>query len=133
MFGGSPKIVSEMTGLFLPETTSFGVGNVMEFQINFGIPGVVIGFLVLGWLLGTLDRKAAVAEGSGDLGRVFLFFLPATALIQPNGSMVEITGGPAAALVAAYSWKWAWRLWSGRGTHRAKSKETHAHAHMERS
>jgi hypothetical protein len=91
----------------LSEGTCFGVGNVMEFQINFGMPGVVIGFLALGWLLGRLDRKAATAEGRGDVGRVFLFFLPAVALIQPNGSLVEITAGPAAALVAAYGWQWA--------------------------
>ena len=89
VFGGSPKIVSGMTRLTLSEGTSFGVGNVMEFQINYGMPGVVVGFLVLGWLLGTLDRKAAVAEGSGDLGRVLLFFLPAVALIRPQ----RLSGG----------------------------------------
>src|SRR5207245_1716340 len=54
VFAGSPQIVSKMTGLRLSPTTSFGVGNVMEFQINFGIPGVVIAFLVLGWLIGRL-------------------------------------------------------------------------------
>lgn len=112
VFGGSPKIVAEMTGLTLNPDTSFGVGNVMEFQINFGVPGLVIGFLALGWLLGALDRRAALAEYRGDLGRVFLFFLPAVALIQPNGSLVEITGGPAAALVAAYGWRWLWAHWS---------------------
>lgn len=111
---GSPKIVSEMTGLVLSDTTSFGVGNVMEFQINFGIPGVVGGFLLLGWLLGLLDRKAAIAEGTNDLGRMFLFFLPAVALIQPNGSMVELVSGSVAALGAAYGWKWAWKQWSER-------------------
>ena len=98
-----------MTGLRLSPTTSFGVGNVMEFQINFGIPGVVIGFFVLGWLIGTLDLKAAVAEGRGDLGRVILFFLPGVALIGPNGSLVELFSGSAAALVAAFGWKLAWK------------------------
>jgi len=116
VFGGSPKIVAEMTGLVLSEATSFGVGNVMEFQINFGMPGVVVGFALLGWLLGTLDRKAALAERSGDLGRLFLFFLPAAALIRPNGSLVEMASGPAAGLVAAYGWKWAWQHWSGQTT-----------------
>jgi hypothetical protein len=111
VFAGSPKIVSEMTGLVLSETTSFGVGNVMEFQINFGIPGLVVGFLLLGWLLGLLDRKAALADCRGDLGQVFLFFLPAVALIQPNGSLVELASGSAAALVAAQGWKWAWKHW----------------------
>jgi hypothetical protein len=112
VFAGSPKIVAEMTGLVLSDTTSFGVGNVMEFQINFGTPGVVVGFLVLGWAIGLLDRKAAIAESSGDLGRVFLFFLPAVSLIRPNGSLVELAAGPAAALVAAYGWQWAWNVWS---------------------
>ena len=103
VFGGSPQIVSKMTGLRFSPTTSFGVGNVMEFQINFGIPGVVIGFVVLGWCIGTLDFKAAVAERHGDLSKRVLFFLPCVAMIQPGGSIVEITGGAAAALVAAYA------------------------------
>ena len=117
VFAGSPGIVAEMTGLILSESTSWGVGNVMEFYINFGIPGVVVGFLVLGWLLGMLDQKAALAEADGDFGRLFLFFLPAVALIQPNGSMVELVGGSAAALVAAHGWKWAWVLWTRQGAH----------------
>jgi hypothetical protein len=126
VFGGSPEIVSKMTGLHLSPTTSFGVGNVMEFQINFGIPGVVIGFFVLGWLIRTLDVKAAIAERRGDLGRLILFFLPCVALIQPNGSIVEITGGPAAALVAAYGWKWTWNQWVA---HRANFRARYSHAH----
>lgn len=109
---GSGTVVSEVTGLVLSETTSFGIGNVMEFHINFGVPGLVFGFLLLGWLLGVLDRKAAMAETSGDLGKAFLFFLPAVALIQPNGSMVELVSGSAAALLAAYGWRWLWRQWS---------------------
>jgi hypothetical protein len=83
----------------------------MEFQINFGTPGVIIGFLILGFLLGWLDYQAALADYRGDLGNLIMFFLPGLALIQPNGSIVEISGGAAAAAVAAYLWKWAWNLW----------------------
>jgi putative effector of murein hydrolase LrgA (UPF0299 family) len=90
------------------------VGNVMEFYINFGIPSLVAGFLLLGWLLGWLDRKAAMAEASGDLGQALVFFLPAVALIQPNGSMVELVGGPVVAWIAAQGWKWLWIAWSDR-------------------
>ena len=104
VFAGSPRIVSKMTGLRLSPTTSYGVGNVMEFEINFGMPGVVIGFFLLGWLIGTLDLKAAVAEGRGDLGGMILFFLPGVALIQPNGSLVELFSSSAAALVGAFVW-----------------------------
>ncbi len=108
---GSPKIVSEMTGLTLGTGTSFGVGNVMEFHINFGIPGVVIGFLLLGAAIGWLDVKTAAADLRGDLRQTFLFFLPAVALIQPNGSIVEILSGAAAALAAALAWRWLWDRW----------------------
>jgi putative effector of murein hydrolase LrgA (UPF0299 family) len=129
VFAGSPQIVTKMTGLTFSPTTSIGVGNVMEFQINFGIPGVVIGFFVLGWLIGTLDVKAAVAERRGDLGKLILFFLPCVALIQPSGSIVELTGSSAAALVAAYGWKWTWNQWV---VHRASLRARYSHAHMHR-
>ena len=108
---GSPKIVSEATGLTLAEGTSFGVGNVMEFHINFGIPGLVIGFLLFGALLAWLDRKAATADAEGRLGDAILYFLPAVAIIQPNGSIVEMMSGGAAAIAAAYGWRWAWNRW----------------------
>jgi hypothetical protein len=108
VYGGSPQIVSKMTGIRFNSHTSVGVGNVMELQVNFGYPGIVVGFFVLGWAIGKLDLKAAIAERRGDLGGAILFFLPCVAMIQPGGSIVEITGGPAAALVAAYLWS---RLW----------------------
>jgi hypothetical protein len=111
---GSPKIVSEMTGLRLDENTSFGVGNVMEFQINFGIPGLVVGFFLLGFLLRALDRYAAASLRRADFGNAILGFLPAIALIQPNGSLVELSGATAAALVGAYGWKGIWKWWSAR-------------------
>jgi hypothetical protein len=109
VYAGSPQIVSKMTGLALSRDTSFGVGNVMEFQINFGFPGVVVGFFALGWLMGTLDLKAAIAEQRGELGKAILFFLPCIALIQPNGSLVEIFSGSAAALVGAFVWNFIWK------------------------
>jgi hypothetical protein len=112
---GSPQIVSEMTGLKLSPTTSFGVGNVMELQINFGLPGIVFGFLAFGWLLGTLDRRAAAAENRGELGKCILFVLPSIALVQPNGSLVELASGSAASMIAAISWKWLWERWVNRG------------------
>lgn len=115
---GSPKIVSEMTGLRLNTKTSFGVGNVMEFQINFGIPGLIIGFFVLGFLISWLDRSAAAAVRRGEFGQAIMGFLPAVALIQPNGSIVELSGGAAAAVVGAYGWRWAWTWWSARPARR---------------
>ncbi len=124
VFGGSGRIVADMTGLHLDENTSWGVGNVMEFQINFGMPGVVIGFLILGFVLGWLDFKAAAADARGDVSKVILFFLIGVALTQrAGGSIVEMSGGAAAAAVSAYIWKWAWELWLHRSKHRTASRE----------
>jgi hypothetical protein len=108
---GSGSIVADATGLQLSTSTSFGVGSVMEFDINFGIPGVIIGFLLLGFVLRKLDLKGARSYEEGELGSTLVYFLPAVAMIQPNGSMVEVIGGAAAALMAAYAWRWAWMRW----------------------
>lgn len=108
---GSPKVVSEMTGLKLAEGTSFGVGNVMEFDINFGTTGVVAGFVLLGLILGRLDLRIAQRDIEGRFSEIFIYFLPAVALIQPNGSIVELMSGAAAAVAAALGWKWAWERW----------------------
>jgi hypothetical protein len=108
---GSGNIVRDVTGLHISKSTSWGVGNVMELQINFGLPGVILGFLLLGWSIGTLDLRAGAAIVRGDYGRSILYFLPAVALIQPNGSMVELAAGSASALVAGYGWNYLWQRW----------------------
>jgi hypothetical protein len=108
--GGSGQIVADMTGLELNKDTSWGVGNVMEFYINFGLPGLVIGFASLGWLIGLLDRQAALAEWRGELKSVFIYFLPAVAVIQPGASIVEISGSAGAALLVGFGWRWVWSM-----------------------
>ena len=97
VFAGSPGVVMEMTGLKLSETTSWGIGQVMEFYINFGMPSLVIGFLLFGWLIARLDLNAALAIQAGDVGKAFRCFLPAVALIGPQWSIVELASGAAAA------------------------------------
>ena len=127
VFAGSPHIVAKMTGLRLSPTSAFGVGNVMEFQINFGIPGVVVGFLALGWVIGRLDIKAAEAERRGEVGKVILYFLPAVALINPQGSLVDIGSGAAAGLVAAVVWNMAWKRATRNSSIRADYTEDFAY------
>lgn len=109
VFGGSGSIVRDMTGLPLSETTSWGVGNVMEFYINFGFWSLIPAFVALGFLVAWLDRKAATALAFGRPDDALIFFLPAVALIQPNGSLVELSGGGFAALLAAFGWRFIWR------------------------
>jgi hypothetical protein len=114
VYGGSPDVIMEMTGFEVAEGTSYGVGNVMEFHINFGIPSLVIGFIVLGMLFGWLDRRAAFAIKVGNLGLSLVFFMPAITMIHPNGSLVEMTSGSTAAFVAALGWRKLWEAYSGK-------------------
>lgn len=128
VYGGSGTIVVEATGLLLARNTSWGAGQVMELYINFGWYSLIAGFLILGYVLGTLDMRAAIAERSGNGTTAIIWFLPAVALIQPNGSLVELVSGAAAALVAALGWRLVWIEFVERRpepvTHRANERTT---------
>jgi len=114
VYGGSPDIINEMTDFVVNEkTTSFGVGNVMEFYINFGLPSLIGGFVLLGLVLGKLDRGAASAFLDRNYARLIVLTLPAFAIIRPGESTVEMVGGGVAALVAGIGWAWLWRSVGG--------------------
>ncbi len=113
VFGGSGTIVRDMTGLDLNvETTSWGVGQVMEFYMNYGWTSLLGGFFFLGWLMRRLDFQASLADQRGDPNTLILCFLPAAALNQPLGSLVELCGGAISAFVAALCWRAAWRAYT---------------------
>lgn len=111
---GSGTLVSEATGLTLSDSTSFGVGNVMEAYLNFGVIGILLFFAGFGYVLAWLDCTAFLAERAGHFPLLLSTFLPALALIQPNGSFVELSSGAAAAWLAARFWSWLWRQWQPR-------------------
>lgn len=98
---GSGNLVSRYSGVDFAEGTSVGVGQVMEFYINFGTPGVIIGFLIMGVLVTAMDWQAAERLARGDLHGFVLWFLPGLAFLQVGGQFVEITASAAASLVVA--------------------------------
>src|SRR5262249_9259064 len=55
--GGGQDLVQQFTGITFAEGTNVGAGQVLEFYMNFGMPGVLTGFAVLGFILFRLDRK----------------------------------------------------------------------------
>jgi hypothetical protein len=98
---GSPRIVSEYTGIEFSPTTSVGVGQVMEFYLNFGTSGVLLGFFVLGGLVAFFDRAAARWLAAGDWPRFMFWFLPGLGFLQAGGQLVEVTSTVAAGFVTA--------------------------------
>ncbi len=101
MTAGSGNIVSQYTGIQFERGTSVGVGQVMEFYINFGVYGVVVGFLLIGAIVSVCDIRAANLLASGDLKRFVLWYLPAISLLQVGGSLMEVTTSAAASICVA--------------------------------
>jgi len=95
--GGSGNIVSKYTGLVFAEGTSVGVGPVLEFYINFGTTGVIIGFLIMGAIVGLIDEVAGERMLSGDWQGFIFWFLPGIAFLQVGGQLTEVTSSAAGA------------------------------------
>jgi hypothetical protein len=100
--GGSGSIVTDFTGISFAEGTSVGVGQVAELYINFGTPGVLIGFFGLAYVLMRLDqgimRSLATDDTRGLLPRAMVGLM----LLNPGGSLQEVLVACAAAYVAAH-------------------------------
>jgi len=93
---GSGNLVSHFTGQELSEETSFGVGQVLEFYVNFGTTSVVVGFLIFGVALTFFDQRAAHHLNNGDYWNMTRWMVPAMGLIQPNGALGEVVSAAAA-------------------------------------
>jgi hypothetical protein len=98
---GSGNLVSEYTGLRFAGGTSVGIGHVMEFYVNFGTLGVIIGFLFVGVLVTVLDVAAAERLAMNNLHGFVLWFLPGISLLQVGGSLVEATVSAVASIAVA--------------------------------
>jgi hypothetical protein len=99
---GSPGLVTTYTGITFEENTSVGVGQVMEFYINFGTAGVLIGFFVLGGLVALFDMAAAQWLACGDWQRFTLWFLAGLGFLQAGGALSEVTSTVAASIITAF-------------------------------
>lgn len=99
--GGGRTIVADVTGQDLAEGTSFGAGQVLEFYVNFGWPGVVVGFFAFGALFRWLDRAVIKGFKNFDARRLFMCVMPGLVLGQAGGNLLEIVVSAVAALVAA--------------------------------
>ena len=98
---GSGTVVTQYTGIQFATGTSVGIGQVMEFYINFGTWGIVIGFALIGTLITIIDVAAAQSLAVGDLHGFVLWYLPGISLLQVGGSMIEVTVSAMASFMVA--------------------------------
>jgi hypothetical protein len=98
---GSGDLVSYYTGMQFDEDTSVGIGSVMEFYVNFGLPGVFGGFILLGVVVLVFDERAGAHLRNGDVRTACLWYLPGISLLQVGGSLVDVTATMAAGFAGA--------------------------------
>ena len=108
---GSPELVSRYSGIDFEPGTSVGVGQVMEFYINFGRWGIMVGFFVYGVMLRLMDWKAGAWLARGDEERFARWYVPGLAFMQAGGSLVEVAGTAAALVVLVWTVNIIGRLW----------------------
>jgi len=101
VFGGSGNLVREYTGFRFSEGTSIGVGQVLEFYINFGTLGVVVGFLVFGVVMTLIDMVARRQLRADNWQGFVLWYLVGISCLQVGGSLVEVIGSAGASMVVA--------------------------------
>jgi hypothetical protein len=73
----------------------------MEWYVNFGSAGVFGGMLLMGLIVGWMDRNAAARISRGDWGSFALWWLPGLSVLQVGGSLVEAVSGGFASLAVA--------------------------------
>src|SRR5262249_11549055 len=95
--GGGGSVVSDFTGIQFAEGTSVGAGQVLEFYVNFGIPGVLVGFFGFGYLLMRLDRGIMSSLAASDTRAFLVRAMPGLVLLNPGGNLLELIVGGAAA------------------------------------
>jgi len=94
--GGSGSLVSRFTGQNFAAGTSIGVGQVLELYVNWGVPSLIIGFMIFGLVMGYFDTRAAVFLNAGDYWNFTRWLLPAMGMLNPIGSLTEVVSSVAA-------------------------------------
>src|SRR5262249_58631109 len=70
--------------------------------MNFGIPGVLCGFVGLGFILMRLDQRMMRALATCNGSELIRVALPGLALLQPLGNLVEILVAVMSAIITSY-------------------------------
>jgi hypothetical protein len=103
---GSGDLVTQYTGYYFAEGTSVGVGQVMEFYINFGQAGVIIGFLFIGFVVALIDQRAGECFAKSDWINFACWYLPGITVTQIGGSLTEVTAGAGASVAVTMAVKY---------------------------
>ncbi len=111
---GGSEIVTRYTLMDFAFGTTVSAGQAMEFYINYGLTGVVIGFALIGFVFAWLDSRSAYHLDSNNLVRFLRWYLIGMALLKPVDDLTVMTAGAASALVTSFLLEYALKWWFGR-------------------
>lgn len=118
---GGTEIVTNYTLIEFYGGTSVAAGQTMEFYVNFGMTGIILGFAFLGFLFAWVDSRSAYRLDSGNLYGFLRWYLVGMALLKPTDDLTVMTAGAASALVTAILLEQSLKWWFAR-----QSKPPHA-------
>jgi hypothetical protein len=96
---GGSALVSKYAGVVIYGSTSVGAGQVLELYLNFGTVGVVLGFVLLGGLLATLDETAARRLRGGDWPGFAVWYVAGLCLLRPGNDLANLAVGSVSGLL----------------------------------
>ncbi|MCF3936666.1 hypothetical protein L1787_25065 [Acuticoccus sp. M5D2P5] len=80
---GGSEMLTANTDYNFSDHATFGAGQVVDFYVNFGAAGVILGFFTLGVVVSIVDRRAGIALRRGDLLTAAAWFATGIALARP--------------------------------------------------
>lgn len=93
---GGQEIVNKYSGFSLL-SGSVQPGQVMEFYLNFGTFGVVLGYLLYGFILAWFDERAADHLYHGKPERFAIWAVASFGLLQVGNSLIAVVGATVSA------------------------------------
>jgi len=96
---GGNYLVRFYTGLYFNDRTAVALGQVLEFYVNFGTFGVVVGFIALSALLYVVDQGIARAIRRNNLMNVAVWMSPVFSLWLVEDNYVATVGAGVSTLL----------------------------------
>lgn len=113
-FGGNVIVARYAGQSYTEESSTIGVGQVMEFYVNFGRGGVLVGFVCLSIIIGIFDGMAKKHLLRGDWQGFTFWFLSGLGFLQAEGTLAEVVVRAATNAVMASLVNWFLREYRGR-------------------
>lgn len=99
---GGSAYVTQFTGISFGGGTSVGMGQIMEFYVNFGMIGIFLGMFLLGVIITALDEASARSLQQSNWLGFALWYVPALSLLQTGNNMVTLVAGFMASWLVIY-------------------------------